>query len=209
MAARMRLIGLFSIALGWPLSCAGDDDAQQTSSAGGGAGMEAGAPETGSGGNGTGGDGAGGDGAGGDGAGGDRGAGAAGVGAAGGGEGGGAGRGGGGSDAGAGGAGAEPGWSATPEQRALCESICTKEPLTNGFAGAPTAPCPNNEGCVGSWCSYIDYFPMPGDLCVDAFTTYLACMDAAPDSSFECASTGLIPAGICEAEGIAMFLVCE
>jgi hypothetical protein len=105
-------------------------------------------------------------------------------------------------------AGAPPS-NVTAEQRALCESICAKEPLTNGFAGAPTAPCPNNENCVENICGLIDSYTEPSQFCIDRFTALLTCWNSLPDEAYDCHSIGLLlPFGCAEDEN-TWFAACQ
>lgn len=107
-----------------------------------------------------------------------------------------------------GGEGAAPS-KVTTEQRALCESICAKEPLTNGFAGAPTAPCPDNENCAErTICHIADFFTTDSEFCTAAFTALLTCWDSLPDELYECGNEGLIPPDGCTKEGATMSAVC-
>ena len=100
----------------------------------------------------------------------------------------------------AGAAGAPPSRT-TAEQRALCESICAKEPLTNGFAGAPTAPCLNNENCVERIiCHIADFFTTHNEACIAAFTALLTCWDSLPDVAYECGNDGLVAPDGCITE---------
>jgi hypothetical protein len=90
------------------------------------------------------------------------------------------------------GASGAPPRNATAEHLALCESICAKEPLTNGFAGAPTAPCPNNENCLETICGMIESYSMPNEFCLDRFTVVLTCWNSLPDEAYDCHSIGLL-----------------
>lgn len=107
----------------------------------------------------------------------------------------------------AGAAGAPPSW-VTAEQRALCESICAKKPLTNGFAGAPTAPCLNNDTCVERVCGVVDPSGTITQRCAEEFTKTLLCWNAIPDEVYECAIDGLFLTDECAAEAARMAAAC-
>jgi hypothetical protein len=107
----------------------------------------------------------------------------------------------------AGAAGAPPGW-VTTERRALCESICAKEPLTNGFAGAPTVPCLNNETCVDRFCGVPHWFTTRTESCLAEFTNVLICWDSLPDEAYDCGSEGLIMSDGCPMEAARMVAEC-
>jgi hypothetical protein len=107
-----------------------------------------------------------------------------------------------------GGAPGAPPSAATAEQRALCESICAKQPLTNGFAGAPSAPCPNNESCVETFCGLA--YDSPNESCIEQFTALLSCWDSLPDEAYECFSGfGLLPPYGCDEESETWSAVCS
>jgi hypothetical protein len=107
------------------------------------------------------------------------------------------------------GAAGTPPRNATAEHLALCASICAKEPLTNGFAGAPTAPCPNNENCVETICGMIESYSMPNEFCLDRFTAVLTCWDSLPDEAYDCHSVGLLLPFGCYDEEATWMAACR